>query len=235
MAIKESWCEIHPKQYALSSGLCTHLDCIKKIIWTHAKSWKIINKNWSYIVKLGAADDCCVFLIQELLREEKEQGKKPTLNPWWLKFRLQKYVASGLRKSNLPMSKVPKNSRTKLYRIMNSIDAIKEANADLLDSMVWHGAMRSGEAEDIEEEYEKRQLKEKIYLKFGESVLLYITDEIRKKEYIKLMATGIAPAMEYLQLAKRHIKHFMTEGEWLESVDDDIKRWKLSHSVDHRI
>jgi len=95
--------------------------------------------------------------------------------------------------------------------------------------------MRSGEAEDIEEEYEKRQLKEKIYLKFGETVLLYITDEINKKEYIKLMGTGIKAAMDYLQIARQHIKHFMTEGEWLPSVDDDINRWKLSHSVDHRI
>ena len=128
-----------------------------------------------------------------------------------------------------------KNSRKKLYRIMSSIDAIKEANSDLLDSMVWEGAMRSGEAENIEEEYEKRQLKEKIYLKFGESVLLYITDEINKKEYVKLMGTGIAEALDYMQIARKHIKHFLLEGEWLESVDDDINRWKLSHSIEHRI
>jgi len=235
MAIKESWCEIHPKQYALSSGLCTHLDCIKKIIWTHSKSWKVINKNWSYIVKLGAADDCCVYLIQELLKEEKEQGKKPTLNPWWLKFRLLKYIASGLRKSDLPMSRVPKQSRTKLYRTMSSIDAIKEANADLLDSMVFEGAMLSMDSENIEEQYEKKQLREKIYLTFGETVLLYITDEINKKEYVKLMGTGIKAAMDYLQIARQHIKHFLQEGEWLPSVNDDINRWKLSHSVDHRI
>jgi hypothetical protein len=41
--------------------------------------------------------------------------------------------------------------------------------------------------------------------------------------------------MDYLQIARHHIKHFLLEGEWLDSVDDDIKRWKLSHSVDHRI
>lgn len=235
MGQKLSWCGEHPHEYSLSSGLCTHLDCIKKIIWTHAKSWQVINQRWTYISKLGAADDCCIFLVSELLREEQEQGKKPTLNPWWLKFRLIKYIGQGLRKSDLPMNQVPTLSRKKIDQNMYSIDAIKEKHEDLLDEMVWAGSMNNRNSETPEEEYIMKEAKQKILDTFGETVLLFFTEEINKREYVRLLGVGIAPATEYSQLAKKHIKDLLLTGEWSANVDNEIKRWRETYNVTHRI
>lgn len=233
--VKESWCQEHPHEYALSSGLCTHLDCVKKIIWTHAKSWRMIHKNWSYICKLGVADDCCIFLVGELLREEKDQGKKPTLNKHWLKFRLQKYIAQHMRKGDLPMTKVPVNLRKKFDQLTCSIDAIKDKNAHLLDELVWAGAMRTGDSVDLEEQTSTLELKDLGLQKFGESVMLFLTDEISNREYTKLLGIGIAPAKEYSQLVKKHLKELFTEGEWLPTVDEDVTAFRTKYNVKHRI
>ena len=227
---KESWCEIHPKSFALASGLCCHLDCIKKIVWSHAKGYKTLERHWTYINSLGAADDCCVFLVQKLLKDNQEQNKPMIINKSWLRFRLLEYINTGLRKSDLPMSRVPIGSKRKLYDKMVSIDALKEANSDLLDSMVFEGSL-SFAAPTIDEEYEKKEMMTHIHEMFGDSVTLFITDEITKKEYVKLLGVDIAAALDYLIIAKRHIKHFLQEGEWLDNVVDEIQGWRQKYSV----
>jgi len=128
------------------------------------------------------------------------------------------------------MSRVPIGSKRKLYDKMVSIDALKEANSDLLDSMVFEGSL-SFAAPTIDEEYEKKEMMSHIHEMFGDSVTLFITDEITKKEYVKLLGVDIAAALDYLIIAKRHIKHFLQEGEWLDNVVDEINNWRNKYSV----
>jgi len=233
--VKLSWCEVHEKIHALSSGLCTHPDCVKKIIWTHAKTWKVIKKSWSYINKLKCADDFAIYCVAELLREEQEQGKKPTLNPWWLKFRLRKYVASHIHKSNLPVQSVPRIHRRKIDQTSIYIDAVKDKNKHIIEEMIREGSFNASSFQTAEGKYLHNELRHSIQTKFGETVLLYLTDEITRNEYIKLMAVGIAAAFEYLKIVKEHSKQFFINGEWEPVVDEQIEDWKKKHDVKHKI
>ena len=233
--IKLSWCDVHAKKHALSSGLCTHPDCVKKIIWTHAKTWKVIKKSWAYINKLKCADDFAIYCVAELLKEEKEQGKKPTLNPWWLKFRLRKYVASHLHKSDLPVQMVPSIHRRKIDQTSIYMDAVKEQNKHIIEDMIRDGAYNHSSFSSSLHKFLHRELREAIHEKFGETALLYLTDEISRNEYIKLLGMGIAPAFEYLKIVKEHSKEFFMNGEWQSGVDLEIRIWKNRHIVKHKI
>jgi hypothetical protein len=208
---------------------------VQKIIWTHAKTWKVIKRSWSYINKLGAAEDFAVYCVAELLREEKEQGKKPTLNPWWLRFRLQKYIASHLYKSNLPVQSVPVMHRRKIDKTSIYIDAVKEQNKHIIEELIRDGAYNHESMHTAEHKFLHNEFRQAIHKKFGETALLFMTDEINRNEFIKIMSVGIAPAFEYLKLVKHHSKEFFIEGEWLPDVDAEIKAWRKKHKVRHKI
>jgi len=232
---KLSWCEVHGKQHALSSGLCCNIDCVKKIIWHHASSWKVIKAKWLYINQLNCGDDFAVWVVHELLREEKEQGKKPTLNPHWLRFRILKYASTKIRYSDLPNQSVPKMSVKQIDKNTTYIESTKANHRSILEEMINEGAMGNNAIVDVEELMSQRELKEAIKAKFGETVLLRLTDEITKKEYTRLLGAGVSGASDLYKLAQRHLQHFYLEGEWLLTVDMDLKAWRLSYNVKHYI
>lgn len=214
-AKKLATCPIHGDKHILSSGLCTDLGCIKKIIWDFCKTWAVIRKNWKIIVSLGCDDDCCIFIVSELLREETQYNKKPTLNPWWLKFRLRKYMVQGVKFSNLPMQSVPENMKNIVDKLLVSYDKLKEENPELFEDII-HNASRHSEEDDInaEQAYIHKQLMIEIGKKFGEPLMLYLKDEINKKEFVQLSGLTIEGAVKYAEFAKEAIKHFYIHGEW---------------------
>ena len=214
-ADKLSFCPIHGDKHALSSGLCTHSDCVKKVLWDQAKTWKVIRKFWTQINKLGAADDCVNFLIGELLREERDQGKKPTLNPWWAKFRLQKYLATGLKKSNLPLQAVPSCYKTKAENIQSiSMDALREKHADFFDAMFGQASSTKSDTISPQTQLEVKQFGEKIKNKFGEALFLHLRDEINRPEYLKMSPMKMIGALKLLEVCKKPIRGLYVTGEW---------------------
>lgn len=224
-ATKLASCPTHGDKHLLSSGLCTDLSCIKKVIYNHSKTWKMISKNWRIIVSLGCDDDCCIFLVNELLREEKQYNKKPTLNPWWLKFRLKKYMVQGVKFSNLPIQLVPENMKNIVDKHLVSYDKLKEEHPDFFEDIL-HNAMGRQDEDDIpaEQALIHRQLMEEIGKKFGEPLMLYLKDEINRGEFVKLSGLTIEGALLYKDFAREAIKHFYIHGEWTQAdIDERIK------------
>ena len=113
-AAKLTSCPVHKELHLLSSGLCTHLDCVAKIIETHSKSWKAIARYWRRIRLGGLKEDFCTFVVEQLMKEEKYKNKKPTLNPKWLIFRMRQYLYKDARYSPMPEHLIPKFAKTKV-------------------------------------------------------------------------------------------------------------------------
>jgi hypothetical protein len=223
-AKKLTVCNVHGDRHLLSSGLCTDLGCVKKVIWEFCKTWAVIRKNWKIIVSLGLDDDCAIFLVAELLREEKEYNKKPTLNPWWLKFRLKKYMVQGVKKSNLPIQSVPDSMKNIVDKHLSSYDAIKEANADFFEDMLYNASTHSNEEHiDLERGFMHKELMTHIGAKFGEPMMMLLKDEINRREFIAMSGLTIEGALAYHQFAKENVRWFWVNGEWQFDIDEKIK------------
>jgi hypothetical protein len=191
-------CPIHGEVHTLSSGLCTDLGCIAKIIETFSKTWKVIARYWRRIKLGGLKDDFCVFVVQELLKEEKYKDKKPTLNPKWLIFRMKQYLYKDARESSLPEHMIPKFAKTKIQAGQLYYEDLKakyerEGSADILDEIINEGFDNLGGTQILNPEQTIifSELKQYIITNYGEAWFLYAIGSITHIDVAKLTGHSI--------------------------------------------
>jgi len=234
---KLSFCPTHGKTHALSSGLCTYSDCVKKVIWHLARErgWKFIDEKWSFICRIGADDDFVQFVIMELVREEKTKGKKPTLNPHWLIFRIKKYLSTELRKSNVSPGDIPNAYKKAGERQQVYINAVKEKYKDVIDELIYVQHSITEAAYDVSTDLELKQLAQMIREKFGDSVSLFLEGKIKKGEYYKLSCLKPVVALQYVDLVKEESKFLFENGYWADDVDKNLEDFREKNKINHDI
>lgn len=201
-AKKLSICPVHGDLHSLSSGLCTDLGCIAKIIETFSKSWKVIGRYWRRIKLGGLKDDFCVFVVQELLKEEKYKDKKPTLNPKWLIFRLKQYLYKDARESSLPEHMIPKFAKTKIQAGQLYYEDLKaqyerDGTSHILDEMINEGFGNMGGTyiPNPEQAVMYIELKQFIIDRYGEAWFLFAIGSINHIDVAKLTNTSMREVM----------------------------------------
>jgi len=222
-AVRSKWtsveCPTHGRLHTLSSGLCSHPDCVKKIIWDFSKSWYTIDKPWRRLVELGVDTDFAIWVISELLREEKEKDKPPVLNPIWLRFRVKNFLTSRLHTTGLPNQAIPDGLKRKKDRKRTSLDQLKENHGDFWENMIDNATNRSWVVPTAEKDYEYKELLHAAMKKLGEPAILYLTDEISRSEAIKLSGMKVSTFLRYLKVCRVVLKDFYKHGEWPENTE----------------
>ena len=214
---KESWCAIHGKQHALSSGLCTHPKCLGNIIGTHCKSSKWVRQYWKIIQKLGAEQDCYGWTVMRLLEEEQKDGKKPTINSTWLYYNLRKYVWSEHKKSDIPIDKILPTAQNKMEASTSSLEGVMakfKGNEDVVYDIINRATIHHSNSHSffrdqvqLEDAYAVLQLKQHIVETYGEVWLLYFTDSITLFDVRKMAGLSLGEIYD----TKARIIHELSE------------------------
>ena len=210
---KLSVCPTHGSIHSLSSGLCCDLGCIAKIIETFSKSWKSIARYWRRIRLGGLKDDFCTFVVEQLMKEEKHKGKKPTLNPKWLIFRMKQYLYKDARESSLPDHMIPKFAKTKVQAGQLYYEDLKsrfeeDGTSYILDAMVNEGFNRMGK-QDIpnpEKVLIFTELKQLIINTYGEPWFLYAIEGITIMDLCKLTGYSLKEATRLWEQIRKEIQ-----------------------------
>ena len=208
-----SWCPIHGDTYALSSGLCTDPDCVAKIITTFSKSWKSIARYWKRIIAGRMKQDFCIFVCEELMKEEKYKGKKPTLNPKWLIFRMRHYLYKEARFSDIPEHMIPKFARTRIQQTQIYYEDLKAkyteaGNGDIIDSIVNEGFNKLGKKElpNPETVMLFTELRQHICNKYGEAWFLYAIDAISIPDCAKMAGISVREVVGLWEVIRKEIQ-----------------------------
>lgn len=193
-----SWCPIHGDRYALTSGLCTDPNCVAKIITTFSKSWKAIARYWRRIRLAKLKEDFCIFVVEQLMKEEKKAGKKPTLNPKWLIFRMRQYLYKDARYASIAECDIPKFARTKLQQSQIYYEDLKnklseQGESHIIDSMINEGFAKLGKSDlpNPETVMMFTETKQFIIDKYGEPWFLFAIDAINSTDICKLTGTSL--------------------------------------------
>lgn len=210
---KLSWCPEHGDKYSLSSGLCTDPDCIGKIITTFTRSWKAIARYWRRIKASRLQLDFCIFVAEQLMKEEKKQGKKPTLNPKWLIFRMRQYLYKDARYSDVAEHEIPKFAKTKIQSGQVYYEDLKtkleeEGTSHILDSIINEGFNKMGKSDlpNPESVVIYTELKNYIVDKYGEPWFLYAIDAISISDLTKLTGHKLREAMTTWEHIRKEIQ-----------------------------
>ena len=217
---KLSWCPIHGEDHALASGLCTDPDCVAKIITTYTKTWKSIARYWRRIVAGRLKYDFCVFVVEQLMKEEKQQGKKPTLNPKWLIFRMKQYLYKDARFSDVSESDIPKFAKSKIQAGQIYYEDLKskfeeEGTSHILDSIINEGYAKMGRSDLPNPEIIVlfTELKHHIVKNYGEPWFLYEIDAITIADLSKLVGMSLKEVMKTWETIRKQIQVEYMEKE----------------------
>lgn len=212
---KLSWCEIHGKTHALSSGLCSHPKCVGNVIGLHCKRSKWVKKFWYQILDMGVEQDAIGWIIMRLLEEEQRDGKKPTLNSTWLYYNLRKYLWSEHKKGDVPIWKVLPSAKNLMEKnqaylegIFNKFEGAEEVVEGIINEAKQYDSSGSTwEQEDIETIYAVKELKEYIIENYGEVWLLYLMDQVEFNDVRKLTGLSVQEIYEQKRKLVAHLSH----------------------------
>mgnify|MGYP003635415891 CR=1 FL=1 len=212
---KLSFCEIHGKKHALSSGLCTHPKCVGKVVGLHCKRSKWVKKFWRQILELGAEQDCVGWIVMRLLHEEQTQGKKPTINSTWLFYNLRKYLWTEHKKGDVPIWKCMPSAKNQLEKnqsylegIFAKFDGAQEVVEGIINAAMHYDSSGSTwEQEDIETIYGVYEMKEYIKEVYGEVWLLYLMDQVELNDVRKLTGLKVQEIYEQKRKMVAHLSH----------------------------
>ena len=173
---KQKYCKKHGDKYVIHKdySLCCHFQCLGSTVAAGAKYLKM----YQHLRSIGQLEDLYTYLIQELLRENRDLNKPPILNSSWLFYRIQSYYNNRLKKEISCESLLPSGKRDdRVYLSLNSdfIDEFETLYSEQKDSQTRPDRNIVGE-----------EMMKMIRDKYDDITLQHLLGEINLVEYAKL-------------------------------------------------
>ncbi len=208
-------CPDHGKRYLLlpdwdhpcQTGMCSHPTCILKNIHACCKSFKYLNRLLLIIKSKKCVDELISFIVIELLGDIHNRGRKATINPAWLRFRLLTFINTKMKKGIIPMADLPTRVRNDnvflpfTEELENMMDTCVNRNTEVVQFR--RGYRLSSTTEEI---FFAREAFEIVKEAYGNSILLYLCGNINLVDLSKLLGTTYGETKQYLEQVKEDLK-----------------------------
>ena len=199
------YCEKHPRNYALPSGLCCHRNCMESIIQFHANKRRGIKRLWKLIKKKDLVEEFISYLFYELLKDQ-EKGKPAFINSVWLLFRIRRYWFKNI-KYDCTFDQVPQQARE---------TAIDRGMVNVVDDMIVAESLRhkiEGDAPFAFKSPERAvwllELNDWIAEHHGEDFALYFAGHIDRIDLRKMRQWKVEETLLNIRKAKSNIAEFI--------------------------
>ena len=213
--MKHKLCPDHAKRYLLlpewnhacQTGMCSHPTCILKQIHACCKKNKYLKKLLLVIKSKRCVDELISFIVIELLKDIHNRGRKTSINPAWLRFRLLTFINTKMKKGVIPMADLPTRVRDDnvflpfTEELENMMDTCVNSNTEVVQFR--RGFRLTCSTEEI---FFAKEAFEIVKEAYGNSILLYLCGNINLIDLSKLLGSTLNETRDYLTQVKEDLK-----------------------------